>query len=100
MPQPSAIARRERLRNLLFFSEPVLWPVWPFLPVIRRTPGREDQCGLLYDGLHAAGRAGVSATVYLCNLFELPPRVDDLLALPREAFDTPEEVYQAGWRID
>ena len=32
----------ERLRNLLFMSKPALWPVWPFLPLIRRKPGQDD----------------------------------------------------------
>ena len=44
--------------------------------------------------------AGYSATVFLTNLFLLPERLDEFLALSRETFDTPEEVFDAGWRID
>lgn len=88
-----------RRRNLLFLRAPRLWPVWPFLPVVRRLGGGEDY-GVLYDALHAIGRPGYSATVFLTNLFCLPPSVEQFLGLPREVYDAPEEVYDAGWRID
>jgi hypothetical protein len=90
----------ERQRNLIILANRVLWPVWPFLPLIRRRPGQEEECGLLYDALKARGLAGYSATVFQANLFTLPPRVADFLALPREVYDTPEEVFAAGWRVD
>ena len=64
-----------------------------------RTPGRPAE-GVLYDALHAARVPGYSATVFLTNLFALPPTVGRFLALPREVYDTPEEVYAAGWRVD
>jgi hypothetical protein len=32
-------------------------------------------------------------------LLRLPIAVGDLLSLPREVFDTAEEVYAAGWRV-
>jgi hypothetical protein len=100
MPTTDAASRRERLRNLLFLGRPALWPAWPFLPLMRRRPGRAEECGLLYDALHASGLAGLSATVFLGNLFALPPELEQFLALPRESFDTPEEVFAAGWRVD
>lgn len=90
---------RDRARNLLLLSTPALWPVWPFLPLVRRCGGGE-QFGLLYDGFHLTGRPGSSATVFLCNLFEIPAREADFLALPREAYDTAEEIYAGGWRVD
>jgi hypothetical protein len=96
----TATAGAERLRNLVFFRTPKLWQVWPFLPLMRRTPGREEECGLLYDARGQSGLMGYSATVFLCNLFLLPPTLEEFLALPREAHDTPEEVYDAGWRVD
>jgi len=43
---------------------------------------------------------GFSATVVLSNLFLLPRTLDEFLALPRETFDTPEEVFDAGWCVD
>jgi hypothetical protein len=99
MPLPSVAERRARLRQLRYLREPRLWPQWPFLPVVRDSnSGRE--CGLLYDFAHVSGRLGYSATVVLCNLFELPRTEEQFLALPKEVFDTPEEVYDAGWRVD
>jgi len=86
-------------RDLLFVTTPALWPAWPFLPVVRRTRGAET-LGVLFDALGACGRTGFSAAVILTNLFALPPTVDDLLAVPREAFDTGEELIRAGWRVD
>lgn len=87
-------------RHLLFMTTPALWEHWPFLPLVRRSPGKEEECGLLCDVLGLKGTPGFSATVVLCNLFLVPPRLDDFLALPKEVFDTAEEVYAAGWRVD
>ena len=87
-------------RNLLFLTTPALWPVWPFLPLVRRHPGGAEDYGLRYDCWTKAQRPGYQATVFLTNLFELPPTEDDLLALPKEVFDSAEEIYAAGWRVD
>src|SRR4051812_31683954 len=80
----------KRRRNLLFLREPRLWPMWPFLPLVRRRPGREEEYGLLFDAVAAAGVYGFSATVFLANYFELPPTLSAFLALPREVFDAPD----------
>ncbi len=93
-------APSERARHLLFLRDPGRWPGWPFLPVVRRRPGREEEYGVVYDAFHAEGLTGYSATVFLVNLFLLPPTAAEFLRLPREAFDTAEEVYEAGWRLD
>jgi hypothetical protein len=100
MPTPHAPDPSLRARNLLFLSDPRLWPEWPFLPLVRRRPGHEEEYGVLLDALGACGLPGRSATVYLANLFELPPTLDAFLALPHETFDLPEEVFHAGWTID
>ncbi len=73
---------------------------WPFLALIRHQPDGDFDCGLLYDAYHVSGRTGLSASVILCNFFLLPATEDELLALPRETFDTPEEIVTAGWRVD
>jgi len=86
-------------RDLLFVTTPALWPAWPFLPVVRRTRGREE-LGVVFDALGLCGRAGFAAAVILTNLFALPPAVDELLAFPNEMFDTGEELLRAGWRVD
>jgi hypothetical protein len=67
---------------------------------MRRKPGREEECGLLYDALNVSRRTGYNATVFFCNLFCVPSDEDEFLALPRETFDRPEEVFEAGWRVD
>jgi hypothetical protein len=55
---------------------------------------------VLCDVLGLGGPAGHSATVHIANLFTLPGRLEEILALPKEVHDLPEEVYAAGWRID
>jgi hypothetical protein len=89
-----------RSRTLHFLAHPEQWPYWPFLPVVRRRPGQEEELGVVYDALHAGGRAGYSSTVFGTNLFTLPGRLEDFLALPREVFDTFEELADAGWGVD
>jgi hypothetical protein len=95
-----ADARQDRVRNLHFLSCPELWVVWPYLPLIRRRPGQEEEYGILCDLYGASGLTGFRATVFFSNLFLLPPTVEELLALPKEVFDALEDVYGAGWRID
>ena len=90
----------ERQRNLIIMTEPRRWPAWPFLPLMRRRPGQEEECGVLFDALRVQGLTGYSATVFLINIFLLPPQVDQFLSLPREVYDTAEEVFEAGWRVD
>ena len=88
-----------RDRTVLFLSTPALWPAWPFLPLVRRRPGRAEELGVVFDA-RAAGMTGFAATVFLTNMFFLPPDLAAFLALPHETFDTAEELTRAGWRID
>ena len=90
---------RARDRTVLFLTTPALWPCWPFLPVVRRTGGREE-LGVVFDARSVCGRTGFSACVFLTNVFALPPAVDEFLALPREMHDSAEELFAAGWRVD
>jgi hypothetical protein len=46
------------------------------------------------------GLPGHSATVFITNLFMKPTQLAKFLALPKEVFDTPEEVADAGWCVD
>ena len=89
-----------RVRNLLFLTTPDLWPLWPFLPLVRRRPEREDELGLIYDVFHVTGRTGRSATVYIANLFQIPSTEREFLALPNEVYDSAEEIFAGGWRVD
>ena len=81
---------RTRERTVLFLTTPALWPHWPFLPVIRRSRGVEE-LGVVFDS-RAAGLTGFSATVFLTNIFLLPPNFEQFLALPHDTFDSAEEV--------
>ena len=87
-------------RDLLFMSTPALWPQWPMLPLVRRHQDGSYDCGLMYDCRGAPRLAGLAATVFLSNLFLLPKSLDEFLQLPKETFDTFDEVVAAGWRID
>ncbi len=88
-----------RDRTVLILSAPALWPVWPFLPLVRRRPGRAEELGVVFDA-RAAGLTGLSTTVYFTNMFFLPSDLSAFLALPHETFDTAEELTRAGWRVD
>jgi hypothetical protein len=87
---------RERTR--IFVSTPALWPLWPFLPLVRRTGGGEE-LGVLFD-TRGAGLTGESTIVFLTNLFLLPANLESFLALPHETFDGAEELVAAGWQVD
>ena len=100
MPTTASADCGDRQRHLLYLATPALWPAWPYLPLMRRNPGKEEECGLLLDLLGLTGRDGAQTTVFLSNLFLVPAELEDFLALPREVFATPEEVYASGWRVD
>ena|ERR1700732_2248024 len=87
-------------RNLLFFTTPILWPHWPYLPLVRRNPDAEPELGILYDAVGVSGRTGFAATVFVTNLYQIPANEAELLALPKEVFDMPEEIAAAGWNVD
>jgi hypothetical protein len=91
-------AQPARDRTVLFLSAPALWPAWPFLPVVRRTSGTEE-LGVVFDA-RAAGLTGYGSTVFLTNVFTLPDDLTAFLNLPREAFDSSDELAAAGWRVD
>ena len=97
---PPALTEHDRARNLLFMGKPTLWQMWPFLPLMRRRPGQQEEYGLLYDAFNMSGKTGFSSTVLFCNMFQIPSSEEELLALPRETFDSPEEIYAADWRVD
>lgn len=95
-------ALRSHERDLHFFTNPKLWPVWPILPLIRRRPGNpaDPELGVLYDAAGHAGIYGYSATVFLINLYCVPSDSTRLLAKPHYNYDTPEEMAAAGWTVD
>ncbi len=89
----------ELARQRLFIASPHLWPAWPFLPLIRRREDREE-LGVLFDARGVADLCGYRTTVIRTNLFDLPETLAALLALPREVFDSGDELIAAGWRVD
>lgn len=100
MTLPTPIPRKATARDLLYLSTPRLWQTWPFLPVIRHRPDGDFDCGLLYDCKGLNGRLGFSATVFLSNIFTMPDKEEEFLTLPKEVFDTAEEMAAAGWLVD
>jgi hypothetical protein len=100
MDTPSSPNRGLRARNLLFITDPERWPAWPFLPLVRRRPDQPEECGLMFDAMGRCGLPGYSATVFFTNLFLMPRKLAAFLALPKEMFDTREELADAGWCVD
>jgi hypothetical protein len=92
--------RRAGPRDLLYFSRPDLWPLRPFLPVKRFPLEGPPEYGVLYDAVHASGTYGLSATVFVTNVYLLLPTEANFLALPRHVYDAPEELLAAGWVVD
>lgn len=90
---------RTAQQTVLFVSQPVLWPWWPFLPVVRRINQRIED-GFVFDTLRCLGMTGYSATVFIGNIYTLPESLQGLLEQPKEVFDTAEELVAAGWRVD
>ena len=97
MPKALTLSRRERA--LLYLTHPRLWPAWPYLPVVRRRAGREE-LGVVFDFRGTTGRTGYSACVFRTNLFLAPADERLLLLLPREVYDSADEVVAAGWDVD
>jgi hypothetical protein len=100
MSVPNPGSGGQRPRDLYYFAHPELWPAWPFLPMSRRRTDGDLDLGLLCDWRGLSGRTGYSATVFLCNLLFIPRTEAEFLALPKEVFDTPEEIAAAGWVVD
>src|SRR5262245_52543179 len=78
-----SIRDEELQRNLLFMAHPKVWTVWPFLPLVRR-PGKDGEdyeCGLLCDLEGWLDLSGHRCTVFLTNLFLLPDKPEEMLAL-------------------
>jgi hypothetical protein len=91
---------RSPQRDLHFLGNPDLWVMWPFMPVIRFSPDGRIDYGVLFDAQKVCNITGYRCTVFLTNVFSVPRRLDQFLTLPREVFDTFDELIAAGWRVD
>lgn len=100
MTPPAHTPRKATPRDLLFLATPKLWPTWPFLAVVRYRPDGDTDCGVLYDAYHVSDKTGYGCTVFVTNIFLMPTAEEELLALPKEVFDTVEELAEAGWVVD
>jgi hypothetical protein len=101
MPTAIPSRRRATARDFYFFKHPKHWPLWPFLPVVRRhAEGEDAECGLMFDAVGTLGVHGYDCTVFLCNFFELPETDEEFLALPRHSYDTLDELANDGWTVD
>jgi hypothetical protein len=100
MQTARAYRRRTGPRDLLYFSRPDLWPLRPFLALMRYPTDGPGEEGILYDAVHVSGTYGYAATVFLANILLLPRTEGEFLALPHEIYDTPEELADDGWVVD
>jgi hypothetical protein len=100
MTTPTEQPQKGTAPDWFFFAHPEYWPTWPYLAVVRRRADGGMDLGVLYDAMNKTGRTGYSSTVFRTNIFLMPENEDEFLALPREVFDTREEMAEAGWRID
>lgn len=91
---------RSPLRDLHYMANPALWETWPFLALVRRHPDGRTDYGVLFDAQAVCNLTGYRCTVFVTNLFLLPRRLEEFFALPKEVFDTFDEVVAAGWRVD
>lgn len=97
---PFRVVTDRLTRHLIVVTTPALWPAWPFLPLVRCTNTGVQELGVMFDAFATLDMPGYSATVFLTNLFEMPSCYDQLLVMPREVYDTGEELVTAGWRVD
>ncbi len=100
MPATRQFRRLAGPRDLLYFTRPDLWPWRPFLPLKRYSLDGQPEYGVLYDAVHASGRYGLSATVFLTILYNMPGTEAEFLALPHHTYDSAEELAAAGWFVD
>lgn len=81
-----------------FLGLPQLWPEYGSYRALLHLhhPQRRVE-GVLIDLFHQYRIPGYSATVWLVPPSRIPNDVQALLQIPKEVFDTPLEIVQAGW---
>jgi hypothetical protein len=89
-----------RHRNLLFLRHPERWPLWPHLPLVKRSPPGTASLGVVADARGVPGREEYAWDRFLANVVPMPTAFAELLELPREHDRSPEALDDAGWHVD
>jgi len=79
-------------RDVSMIKDPNMWPRWPALPM-KKLLGRQIKCGYIIDD-------GKKPDIIIGSIFDIPRDPILLKALPREEYDSAEEVSADGWRVD
>ena len=88
------VLRRSKIPDdVAMMRNPILWPVWPYLP-LKRSKGMDEELGVLWAG------KGYRTTVFLACLYLLPPTVEVFLASPKLQYSSFEAIAADGWVID
>ena len=87
-------------RDRLYFGRPDLWPLRPFLALSRQPLGEPLELGVMFDAVGVSNTYGYSSAVFFTNVFDLPPTVAEVFALPRVVYDTLDELAADGWVVD
>ena len=80
-------------------AHPWRWPCRPLLPLVRRRPDGGLDLGVLVEGL-TSQEPRLGTTVFCTNLLCFPMSEEQWQSLPKEAFDSLDDVLAAGWRVD
>src|SRR3954447_4691355 len=86
---PDAVAR-----SVLFLTSPCLWPNWPYLPVVRRRPGKAEELGVVIDLWRSCGLPGYSAMGTAVRDIVIAVLIDRLVS------QSPRPSYTSGRRSD
>ena len=87
-------------RNLRFLAAPDLWPNWPYLPLMRRCPGQEEEFGVLFDVMKVFEVAGYTSTVFISEHLLHARRTRSDARTAQRSFRHPRKIFAAGWRVD
>lgn len=96
--QERTALRRElarRVEDLAMLKKPAQWPMWPMLPLKRRSKiiGELPDSGVLLDLRNAI-------RVYLENIYSLKTSDKTIAETPFKEYTSFDELLDDGWEID